>query len=405
MSFKKQIYDFMSVNSTINNEGELWIYGDIADEKWYDDDVTPVKIRDTLNEMGKVDTLNLRINSYGGSCMAGNAIVSIIDNYKRKNGTTVNAYIEGIAASMGSGIAMCADKIYMAENAIFMVHKPFSMAMGNSDDMKHEAEVLDKVEDTLVKNYMRHFNGTEEEMRQLMSDESWLTAEEALSYGLCDEIVEGVAVAASANGIRINGEDFKDNKLKNCFEKEVKVEMFEYDNSLNDYGIDEEKFTALNMESGKVLEIANSVVRVDEVAVQNAVENEHNMTIANIVERVGISEVDSIDKVIDLAIAGANIDKEMNSKAKSFDKIYGNAIDEAIKAGNRAKGESFNETKWRKLLNALDYEEILDQKNEWEAEAKIALKAGVKVSNGCAKYEVEKENNLAVNPDDYKIFS
>src|SRR5699024_8786214 len=107
----------------------MYIYGDIADEKWFDEDVTPKSIRDALSEMGAVKNLDIHINSYGGSCVAGNAIINILDNYRKKNGTSLNVYIEGIAASMGSGIASVGDKVYMASNSLFMVHRPSTIAI------------------------------------------------------------------------------------------------------------------------------------------------------------------------------------------------------------------------------------------------------------------------------------
>lgn len=430
-TFKKQLYDFMSLSAN-DKEGDLWIYGDITDDKWYDTDVTPKTIRDALDEMGPVGTLNLRVNSYGGSCVAGNAIVNLIDNYKRKTGAKVNTYIEGIAASMGSGIAMAGDKVYMAENAIFMVHKPFSLAIGNSDDMLKEAEVLEKVEDTLVTNYMRHFNGTEDEMRQLMADESWLTADEALEYGLCDEIVSSVAVAASANGIRINGKEFAEEKLKNKFKETEKRgdTMFEYDNSLAKYGIDEEKFNALNLSVDVIQNVIDSVsvppteneyeyndslseygidndtfnsygVSSDTITeIANNLSNKFNEDMISKIKDAGI-ETDSIDEVINLAKIGSEVDDSEHDKAKAYDKMVNAAIEDAMKSGVRAKGDEFNDSKWKKILSSLEYDEIVDQKNEWEAEAKLVLKAGKRVSQ--MGNPDNKGDNFAVNPDDYKF--
>lgn len=74
--FKKQIYDFMTIVAD-NSVGEVWVYGDITDDAWYDNDVTPTRIRDALNEIGNVSTLNVRVNSYGGSVIAGNAIICL----------------------------------------------------------------------------------------------------------------------------------------------------------------------------------------------------------------------------------------------------------------------------------------------------------------------------------------
>lgn len=393
--FRKQLFDFMEL-SAIGTEGDLWLYGDIVDEQWWDDEVSPRLIRDSLNDMGPVEVLNLHINSYGGSCVAGNAIVNLIDGYKKKTGARVNAYIEGIAASMGSGIAMPADYIYMAENAIFMVHKPFSIAIGNADDMAHEKEVLDKVEDTLVSNYMRHFNGTEEELRQLMADESWLTADEALTYGFCDEVVEPVQIAASAKGICINGKDFREDKLKGRF-KETPVKesdnVFEYDNKLKDFGISEELFKSLNISVDTVCSVIENAV------IQPQQEVTAYMTLCDVKDALG-AEMDA-EMVLNLAKAGMEMDHNADAKAKAYDKLVSGAIEDAIKSGIRAKGDSFNDTKWKKILATLDYEEIIDQKNEWEAEAKLVLKAGKRVSQ--VEDSMNKPDNSAVNIDDFKL--
>lgn len=393
--FKKQIFDFMELTSN-GSEGDLWMYGDIVDEQWYDSDVTPGIIRDSLNEMGPVNVLNLHINSYGGSCVAGNTIVNLIDGYKRKTGARVNAYIDGIAASMGSGLAMAADYIYMAENAIFMVHKPFSIAIGNADDMEHEKEVLDKVEDTLVSNYMRHFNGTEEEMRQLMADESWLTADEALTYGLCDEVIEPVQIAACAKGLRINGKDFAEEKLKSKFkETEVKENdpVFEYDDKLMEYGISEEVFKTLNLSAESVQNVINSISdREIEITEEFISKDQAKEFLGN--------EMES-EQILAYAKAGMEIDHTMDVKAKAYDKLVNGAIEDAIRSGIRAKGDSFNDAKWKKILNTLDYDEIIDQKNEWEAEAKLVLKAGKRVSQ--MNNPDNKGDNSAVNIEDYKL--
>lgn len=393
--FRKQLYDFMELTGT-ENEGELWLYGDIVDDAWYDTDVTPQKIRDSFDELGPVKTLNIHINSYGGSCVAGNTIVNLIDNYKRKTGARAVAYIDGIAASMASGIAMVADYIYMAENAIFMIHKPFSIAIGNADDMAHEKEILDKVEDTLVANYMRHFNGTEDELRQLMAYESWLTADEALTYGFCDEVVDPVQIAASAKGICINGKDFREDKLKGRF-KETKVKesdsVFDYDENLNDYGISKEVFDSWNVDAQIVRSIIeNAVIQPCDDAVAY-------MTVDEVKDALG-AELDA-DTVLNLAKAGMEMDHDADAKAKAYDKLVSGAIEDAIKSGIRAKGDSFNDTKWKKILATLDYDEIIDQKNEWEAEAKLVLKAGKRVSQ--VNNPDNKSDNSAVNLDDYKL--
>lgn len=403
--YRNQINNFLTAVSN-DSEGEIWVYGDITSDKWSDDDVTPTSIRDALDSMGPVGTLNLRINSYGGSVYAGNAIINIIDSFRKKNNVTVNAYIEGIAASMGSGIPMVADKIYMAENAMMMLHKPFTIVMGNSNDLQQQIEILQKVEDTLVKNYMRHFNGTEDELRDMLADETWLTADEALEYGLCDEVVEAVEVAASAKGLVINGKEFRQDvdKIAAKFIPGTPIakvdppappaepknkpkgvsKVFEYNDKLKDYGIDEETFKTFNMEANKVLNILESAV-----IPQNA-----TATITGV--------------VIPIETIKDNFDNEINADeivalAKAYDKLVNSAIDDAIKNGIRAKGDNFNEAKWKKILNGLDYDEILDQSKEWDEEAKAVFHAGQRVSEPW-KPAGPADNNL-VNPDDYSLFN
>ena len=262
----RTINKYISINNNAkSNSGELYIYGDIASMEWWEEDVTPQKIKSALDELGDVKSLNIHINSYGGEVFAGNAIVNIIDVYKAKNKCPAYVYIEGIAASMASGIAMVGDKVYMSENSLFMIHKPLSMAFGNANDFEKEIEVLNKVEETLISNYMRKFNGTEEELKQMLADEMWLTAEEAVGYGFVDEITKPVQIAASANGVKIGTQNFSSdiaalikNKYPNTkIDKEEKKMSFNYDESLKNFGIDESNFAKLNLESDKVLEIIN----------------------------------------------------------------------------------------------------------------------------------------------------
>lgn len=417
-----------------DTEGELWIYGDISDQKWWDEDVTPLSIREALKEMGAIKNLNIRVNSYGGSVFAGNAIINILDSYKRKNGVTIKAYIDGIAASMGSNIPMVADTIYMAENAMMMLHKPLSIVIGNADDMQKEIEILDKCEETLVANYMRHFKGTEDELRQMLSDETWLTADEALDLGLCDEIVPAVEVAASAKGVVINGNEFSADKIKNKFKftpGEAKKEVYTYDEKLNQFGISAEMFADMNTSAETLLEVANSacdaftsVLSSSDLTItvgdngfecsttsdwaypinwncENVVYPTSDIAFTNeqIVNALGKEY--TADEILAFAKQGMDVDGTEKEKAKAYDSIISDAIEAAISNGVKAKGEAFNETKWRKILASLDYAEILDQANEWATEAKTALKAGRQVSEPWK--QDPKENDNLINPEDYKF--
>ena len=384
-----------------NDTGEMYIYGDIADEKWFDEDVTPKSIRDALSEMGAVKNLDIHINSYGGSCVAGNAIINILDNYRKKNGTSLNVYIEGIAASMGSGIASVGDKVYMASNSLFMVHRPLCMAYGNADDFEKTIQVLQKTEDGLIQNYMRRFKGTEDELRQMLQDETWFTADEAKEWGFVDEVIEGAKIAASAKGIKIGDQDFEQkvadmikNKYPNIkLAKEEKT--LTYDEKLSEFGITEDMFATLNIESDKILNIVEMVK--DSVKPEPVTEFIGKETALN---ELGCEDI-TAEEVLAYAKAGMHpVDTtEISNKAKEYDKIVASAKDTALTWAIKAQGDSYNENRMKKYLDVLDYDEIVAQTDTWREEAKNILHAGKQVS---IRQNPPKQNEPE-NINDYKF--
>lgn len=415
---KKKINDNMYLVFNLDTDGpkvgELHITSTIADEDYWEEGlVTPEKIREELNNAGHVDILDIYVNSYGGSTTAGNAIISELDRYRAKHGTTINAYIEGIAASMGSGIPMVADTIYMASNALMMIHKPYMFVGGNSSELKKRIKILEKTENILIDNYMRHFNGTREELEQFMEDETWFTAEEAKQWGLCDEITGAIQIAACANGFVVNSQEYTklpdsavaklstNYVIKNKFEPTTKGDdvvgknVFDYDEDLKSFGIDKKQFEAFNISAETALAIAktsaNTVLPVDSVLI----------TRQDLVDKVQFAEEGMLSKDFTLCLIRDGFlytEKgvpELEKKATAYDKLVNDAIDNAIKSGVRAKGNDFNETKWRKLLNGLDYAEIIDQMNEWDEEAKIVFHAGQRKSqqSDLTQDEVVNKNN------------
>lgn len=388
-------------DKAVNESGEIYIYGDIVDQKWFDEDVTPKAIRDALKELGSIKNIDVHLNSYGGSCVAGNAIINLLDSYKRKNNATVTVYIEGIAASMGSGIASVGDKVYMAANSLYMIHLPLVLACGNKDELQEQISLLEKVEDTLIVNYMRRFTGTEDELRSMMSDETWLTAEEAKEYGFVDEIIEGVNVAASAKGIKIGNQVFENkvadmikNKYPNIkLEKEEK--KMSYDEKLGEFGITQDMFDSLGLESDKVLEIVNLV--------KNSVNPE---PVAEFIgKEQALAELSCEDitaeEVLNYAKSGMHpVDTtELSNKASEYDKIVSAAKDTALTWAQKAQGDSYNESRMKKYVSALDYSEIVDQTEEWKAQAKEVLHGGKRVSAQIESVKPVQDNNVK-NDDD-----
>ena len=184
---------FWNFIKNADNTGELQLYGEIADSTWWGDEVTPKDFKKDLDALGDISVLNVYINSPGGDVFAGQAIHSMLKRHKAK----VNVYIDGLAASIASVIAMAGDKIIMPKNAMMMIHNPWTWAFGNSNDFRKLADDLDKIRESMIAAYLEKAKDLgEENLAELLDAETWLTAEDALAYGFIDEIDESKAVAA-----------------------------------------------------------------------------------------------------------------------------------------------------------------------------------------------------------------
>lgn len=133
------------------------------------------------------NTVDIHINSPGGSVFES---VAIYNNLKQSN-KKVNIYIDGIAASGASIVAMAGNQVFMAQNAMFMIHRALTGIIGNSSALREMADLLDKVNETLIKTYLERFKGSEQQLRQFFNDETYFTADECLEYGFIDKVVNG----------------------------------------------------------------------------------------------------------------------------------------------------------------------------------------------------------------------
>jgi len=150
---------------------KLSIVGDIG---WDYFGVSYQGFKNMLKDVGDANVVEVEINSNGGVVTDGVAIMNSLAELD----ASVHVYVNGMAASIASVIAMAGDKIFIPSNSLLMVHKPLNGLFGNADDMRKMAEDLDKFETALVNSYMRHFKGTEAEIKALMTDETFLTADE-----------------------------------------------------------------------------------------------------------------------------------------------------------------------------------------------------------------------------------
>lgn len=159
-------------------EATVYIYDEIS---WFG--VQAEQFVKDLNNI-KAKKIHLRVNSPGGSVFDGTSIYNAV----KQHPASVIAHVDGLAASIASVIIMAADEVHMSENAFLMIHEPFSFVIGNADDMRHEADLLDKVGGTIMQTYMDKTGKGEDEIKDMMAKETWFTAQEASDMGFCDHV-------------------------------------------------------------------------------------------------------------------------------------------------------------------------------------------------------------------------
>ncbi|MBO8136794.1 MAG: Clp protease ClpP [Desulfotomaculum sp.] len=204
---------FWRFKNVSEDEAELYLYGVISESSWWDDEVTPKRFIEDLKALGDIKKLKVRINSRGGDVFAGQAIHSILKTHKAE----IIVYIDGLAASIASVIAMAGDTVIMPRNAMMMVHNPWTIGVGNANEFRELADVLDKIRESLIAAYEEKSGLDREKIIQLLDEETWLTAEEAVEYGLADQVDTETQVAASIKGpdiLFINGMEFNLSKFK-----------------------------------------------------------------------------------------------------------------------------------------------------------------------------------------------
>jgi ATP-dependent protease ClpP protease subunit len=170
--------------------GELLLYGDVGPSEWgmIDDKV----FAEELKKLGEVKTIALRIDSPGGSAFTGISIY----NQLQRHPARIEVTVDGIAASIASIIAMAGDEIVMGEGAQMMIHEASTLAWGNAAEMEKTASLLHAISGDLAGIYARRTGRAAGELRALMRDETWFTAEKAVEAGFADRVVASVQAKA-----------------------------------------------------------------------------------------------------------------------------------------------------------------------------------------------------------------
>lgn len=174
---------FMQVKNQTETTADLYFYGDIVNDswlsEWYPDDKCPSDVKAVLDEVQGKD-LNIYVNSGGGSVFGGMAIYNML---KRFNGTKT-VYVDGLAGSIASVIALAGDKVVIPSTAYMMIHKPWAGAMGNADDMRKMADSLDRIQEGIINVYKENLkDGVDiNTIVDMVNAETWLTGDQAAQY-------------------------------------------------------------------------------------------------------------------------------------------------------------------------------------------------------------------------------
>ncbi|OAJ33403.1 head maturation protease, ClpP-related [Piscirickettsia salmonis] len=178
--------NWYQIKAQANKRADVYIYDYIGDYG--------VEAKSFVMELQALDVeqINLRINSPGGSLTDGFTIYNAICRHN----ATVTTHIDGLAASMASIIALAADKVIMAENAFYMIHNPWTVAIGDKNQLNQSIELLDKMGKLMVNIYSEKSGIDPNQVQELMDAETWLTGTEALEQGFVDEVSESIELAA-----------------------------------------------------------------------------------------------------------------------------------------------------------------------------------------------------------------
>lgn len=165
-------------------ERTLFLNGTIAEDSWFDDDVTPQMFKEELMD-GSGD-ITVWINSPGGDCVAAAQIYNMLREYDGN----VTVKIDGIAASAASVIAMAGDKVLMSPVSMMMIHNPMTIAFGDSGEMRKAIDMLAGVKDSIINAYELKTGLSRTRLSHLMDAETWMDANKAIELGFADEIIK-----------------------------------------------------------------------------------------------------------------------------------------------------------------------------------------------------------------------
>lgn len=198
---------WFTIKAAANDTAEISIYDEIG--FW---GVTAKQFAKDLKALGNnLKQINLHIHSPGGDVFDGIAIYNLLKNHPANK----TVYIDGLAASMASVIAMAGNEIIMPENAMMMIHKPWGIQGGDAEDMRKYADLLDKVESTLIMAYVAKTGKSETDLAEMLKEETWLTGKECVEQGFADKLAEPLVAMACIQSKKLEDYTKMPEKIKN----------------------------------------------------------------------------------------------------------------------------------------------------------------------------------------------
>lgn len=204
-------------NQAETEERVLELNGTIAEESWFDDDITPRMFKEEL--YSGTGPITIWINSPGGDCIAASQIYSMLMDYKGE----VTVKIDGIAASAASVIAMAGTKVVIAPTALIMIHNPSTSANGDHRDMSKTIEVLNEVKESIINAYEIKTGLSRAVLSHMMDAVTWMNANKAIELGFADEILEDEKKKDAGKGFEFQEHVFAEKLLNKITSKETKA--------------------------------------------------------------------------------------------------------------------------------------------------------------------------------------
>lgn len=179
------------------NEADITIFGDITSWPWFDSDVSAYMLSRQIADLN-VDMINVHISSYGGEVQEGLAIYNSLRQHKAK----VKTFCDGFACSIASVIFMAGEERIMSNASLLMIHNPWTYTEGNAQELRKKADDLDKMAQASVNAYMERVSISEEEVKRLLDEETWLEPSEALEHGFATSVSGAEPQAKYSQSVR-----------------------------------------------------------------------------------------------------------------------------------------------------------------------------------------------------------